>query len=52
MYSDAIDHDKRCPECACATCGVRPGHPPLSPIPVQRTFQILSTDVMDLQKTE
>ena len=52
MYSDAINHAKRCLECALATGGARPGHPPLNPIPVQRPFQILGTDVMDLPKTE
>ena len=51
MYSDAIKHAKNCPECAFTTGGARPGHPPLNPIPVERPFQIIGTDVMDLPAT-
>lgn len=40
---------KRCPECAVVTGA---GHSPLKPIPVQRPFQKLGLDIMDLPCTE
>lgn len=52
MYSDATSHAKNCPKCAFATGEARPGHPPYNSIPVQRPFQIIGTDVMDLPRTE
>ena len=39
-------------ECAIAVRGGRPGRPHLQPIPVQRVFQMVGVDVMDLPKTE
>lgn len=41
MYTDAVEYAKNCPECAIATRGGRPHHPPLHPIPVSRAFQIV-----------
>ena len=52
MYKDAVSHSKSCPDCAIAVGGGRPGRPPLQPIPVQRIFQIVGVDVMDLPRTE
>ena len=52
MYKDALHHSKSCPDCAIAVGGSRPGSPPLQPIPVQRVFQIMGVDVMDLPQTE
>ena len=48
MYKDAMAFCKRCPECAVVT-GAGPQHrPPLKPIRVQRPFQVLGLDIMDL----
>ena len=52
MYKDAVSHSKSCPDCAIAVGGGRPSRPPLQPIPVQRIFQIVGVDVMDLPRTE
>ena len=52
MYKDAVNHSKSCPDCAIVVGGGRPGRPLLQPIPVQRVFQIVGVDVMDLPKTE
>ena len=41
-----------CPECATATGNSRQPSVPLHPIPVQRPFQILGVDIMDLPCTE
>lgn len=43
---------KNCPQCAFASGGLSAGKPPLQPIPVQRPFQIVGIDIMDLPKTE
>lgn len=51
MYSDVMRFCKSCPECAIATGGGRPAKPLLSPIPVQRPFQIFGVDVMELPVT-
>ena len=42
---------RSCPECAIATGGGRPVKPLLSPIPVQRPFQIFGVDLMELPAT-
>ena len=51
MYSSVIQFGKCCPECAIATGGSCPGRPPLSPILVQRPFQIVGVDLMELPLT-
>ena len=51
MYSDALEYCKSCPECATVTGGGRVAKPPLHPIHVERPFQILGVDVMELPKT-
>ena len=52
MYADTLAYCKKCPECAIVTGGGRLHKPHLTPIPVQRPFQILGVDVMDLPCTE
>ena len=52
MYTDIVKFCKSCPECAIATGSGRRDNPPLHPIPVQRPFQIIGVDVMDLPKTK
>ena len=52
MYSDALSYCKRCPECATVTGSSRQHRPPLKPIPIQRPFQKIGVDIMDLPCTE
>ena len=52
MYSDAERYVRSCPECIIATGTGRKCRPPLHPIPVQRPFQILGIDVMDIPVTK
>ena len=52
MYADAMALCKKCPECAVVTGAGRQRRPPLQPIPVQRPFQIIGLDIMDLLCTE
>ena len=52
MYSDTLRFARGCPECAVVSGGSRPHRPPLHPIPVQRPFQIVGVDVMELPLTE
>ena len=51
MYVDSIHFAKSCPECAVVSGGGKVCRPPLHPIPVQRPFQILGIDIMELPKT-
>ena len=52
MYFDVISHCASCPQCAIVNSSSRVNKPPLFPTPVQRMFQIVGVDVMDLSKTE
>ena len=52
MYTDAEKCARACPECMIATGTGRRNRPPLHPIPVQRPFQVLGIDIMDLPITE
>ena len=52
MYADTLRFARSCPECAVVTGGGRSTRPPLHPIPVQRPFQIIGVDVMDLPVTK
>ena len=52
MYANAVTFCKKCPECAVVTGAGRQHRPPLKPIPVQRPFQIVGLDIMDLPCTE
>ena len=51
MYGEVMQQVKRCPECAIVSGGGKVALPPLHPIPVQRPFQILAVDMMDLPTT-
>ena len=51
MYVDAIHFARNCPECAIVAGGGKVHRPPLHPIPVQRPFQIMGIDIMELPKT-
>jgi hypothetical protein len=48
MYTDARNYASNCPECAIATGGRKLDRPP---IPVNRPFQIVGVDIMDLPQT-
>ena len=52
IYNDALKFCKSCPQCAIVTGGERHVKQPLHPIPVQRIFQIIGLDIMDLPVTE
>ena len=52
MYTDVVEHCTNCPQCAIVHSSGRLNRPPLHPIPVQRVFQIIGVDVMDLTRTE
>ena len=51
MYTDAMEHAKNCPQCAVVGGTARAKRPPLQPIPVDRIFQIVGVDVMELPRT-
>ena len=52
MYVDSKKHSAACPLCAIVSGSGRVNKPPLHPIPVQRPFQIIGLDIMDLPKME
>ena len=52
MYTDVVKYCANFPQCALVNGSGRVNKPPLSPIPVQRPFQIMGVDVMDLPVTE
>ena len=51
LYKDAVEFCKNCAECAVVSGVGRKAVPPLNPIPVQRPFQILGVDIMELPMT-
>ena len=51
MYSDVLEFCKNCLQCTAATSQNSSLHPPLQPIPVERAFQIVGVDLMELPKT-
>ena len=51
MYADTMEHCRGCPQCAIVTGGSQQHRPLLRPIPVQRVFQIIGLDIMDLPRT-
>ena len=51
MYADASHFVRSCLTCAIVSGDGKLSRPPLHPIPVQRPFQIVGVDVMDLLKT-
>ena len=52
MYTDVLACCKRCPECTVVTGAVRQHRPLLHPVTIQRPFQIVGLDVMNLPCTE
>ena len=52
MYADTVAFCKRCPDCAVVTGAGQQHKPPLHPIPVERPFQKVGVDIMDLPLTE
>ncbi len=52
MYSDVYRYCQKCPQCAISTRPGRSHKPLLQPIPVQRVFQIIGVDIMELPTTE
>ena len=52
MYTDTMSYCKKCPQCIIVGGTGRINRPPLHPIPVQRAFQIMGVDIMDLPEIE
>ena len=52
VYSDVHKFCRGCPQCATATGGGIKSKPLLHPIPVQRPFQVIGVDELELPKTE
>ena len=52
LYHDSFEFSRNCAECAVVSGYGRRNQPPLHPIPVQRPFQILGVDIMELPVTE
>ena len=52
MHTDVLAYCKKCPECVVVTGAGRQHRLPLHPIPIQRPFQIIGVDIMDLSFTE
>ena len=51
MFSDIIEFCRSCPQCSIVAGSGKTPKPPLHPIPVDRVFQIIGVDVMELPKT-
>jgi len=51
MYRDLMEFAKSCPQCTIAERSEQKQIPPLKPIPVNRPFQIVRVDVMELKGT-
>ena len=52
MYTDAVEFCKSCPLCAIVSGGERHVKQPLHPIPMQKPFQIIGLDIMDLPRID
>ena len=50
-HADMLRFARNCPARTIVSGGGRPTCPPLHPIPVQHSFQIVGMDIMDLPKT-
>ena len=51
MYRDIVNYTKNCPQCAIVTGTGRKQQPPMHSIPVDRPFQIVGVDIMELPVT-
>ena len=47
-----MSHCHNCPQCVFVSGNGRHAMPPLHPVPVNRLFQVLGVDIMDLPMTE
>ena len=52
MYKEAIEYCRNCPQCTTVVGGERIARPPLQTHLVQRPFQVVGVDIMDLPTTE
>ena len=52
MYVHCVEYTKNCPKCLTATGSGRYFRAPIHPIPIQRPFQMVGVDVMELSGTE
>ena len=52
MHSDIMQFTQNCPECTIVSGGGKTVHPPLHPIEVQRPFQVVGVNIMDLPLTK
>ena len=52
MHSDMMNHCKSCLQCTVVNASGRVHKPSLKPIPVQRAFQIMGVDIMELPRTK
>ena len=51
VYTDTIKYVENCPVCTIVTGNGRHYNPPLHPIPVDRPFQIVGVDLLELLRT-
>ena len=51
MYGDCLSHSRNFPQCAIVQGTGKKVVRPLNPIPIERVFQILGVDIMELPKT-
>lgn len=51
MYTDTVNYCQSCPQCAIVSGIGRRCNPPLKPIPIERVFQLVGVDIMELPKT-
>lgn len=51
MYTDTVNYCQSCPQCAFVSGVGRRCNPPLKPIPIERVFQLVGVDIMELPKT-
>lgn len=52
MHRDVVEHCRSCPQCTVVNASGRVHKPLLHPIPVERGFQIVGVDVMELPRTK
>ena len=52
MYKDTVEFCRNCPQCTTVSGGERIARPPLQTQMVQRPFQVVGVDIMDLPLTD
>ena len=50
-FADAVRHVRKCLQCATVSGGGRAMRPHLHPVPVNKTFQMVGVDIMELPNT-